>query len=340
VNPEVVWSFAFTADGKTLITGGHTGALRIWDVGRRVEVGQLQGHENAIEQIVLSPDGKLVATAADDFTVRVWDLATRKEVRRFDRLRGYALRGYAYGTAFSNDGRSLAAGTGGRDIWVWDLATGQQRAYLAGHRGAVASFTFLPGDRRLITGSSDSTALVWDLSAVGRGAGKAKLTPAEAEAEWGHLHGSDGARAYRALWALAASPAQALPLLRKELRPAAPRGGAQIRKWVAELDDRRFAVREMALVELKRAGHQAWPALRKVLQGKPSLELRMRVMQLLGEADRPFPNGERLRQTRSLELLERMGTPEARRLLEEIADGAPDAWLTLEAQAALRRFAP
>jgi hypothetical protein len=329
---EVVWSYAFTADGKTLITGSDRGTLRLWDISKRVEVGRLEGHENAIEQIVLSPDGRLVATAADDFTVRVWDLAARKEVRRLD-----GLRGYAYGTAFSNDGRSLAAGTGARDVRVWELATGQQRVHLEGHRGAVASFVFLPGDRRLVSGSSDSTALVWDLSSVG---GAAKLTADDAEAEWRHLHGPDAARAYRALWALAAAPAQALPLLRKELRPAIAVGGEKIAKWVAELDDRRFAVREKALAELKRADDQAWPALRKVLEGQPSLELRRRVLQLLTGADSLLPAGERLRAARSLELLERLGTAEARRLLTGLAGGAPEAWLTCEARAALRRLGP
>jgi RNA polymerase sigma factor (sigma-70 family) len=334
-HPEVVWSYAFTADGKTLITGGHTGALRLWDFARRVELGQLVGHENAIEQIVLSPDGRLLATAADDFSARVWDLETRKEVRRFDKLRGYA-----YGTAFSNDGRSLATGTWERDVRIWDLATGQERAHLQGHRGAVASFVFLPGDRRLLSGSSDSTVLLWDLSALGRGAGGAKLTPEAAAAEWGHLHGPDGARAYRALWTLAAAPDQALPLLRRELRPVAAMDDAKIRKWIADLDNKRFALRDKARAELKRLGDLAWPALRKALQGKPSLELRMQALQLLGDGAGPFPTGERLRQQRSLELLEQLNTPEARRLLADLAAGAPEASLTLEAQAALRRATP
>ena len=38
-----------------------------------------------------------------------------------------------------------------RDVHIWDLATGQERVHLAGHRGAVASFVFLPGDRRLVS---------------------------------------------------------------------------------------------------------------------------------------------------------------------------------------------
>ena len=66
----------------------------------------------------------------------------------------------------------------------------------------------------------------------------------------------------------------------------------------------------------------------------------MQALQLLGDAAGPFPTGERLRQQRSLELLERLGTPAARRLLADLAAGAPEASLTLEARAALRRAMP
>ena len=47
---------------------------------------------------------------------------------------------------------------------------------------------------------------------------------------------------------------------------------------------------------------------------------------------------ERLRQARALEVLEAMGTPEARTLLDELAKGAADAWLTRDAKTALERL--
>jgi hypothetical protein len=47
--------------------------------------------------------------------------------------------------------------------------------------------------------------------------------------------------------------------------------------------------------------------------------------------------GERLRAYRAIEVLERIGTPEARQLLQTLAAGAPGALLTTTAQAALKR---
>jgi hypothetical protein len=47
---------------------------------------------------------------------------------------------------------------------------------------------------------------------------------------------------------------------------------------------------------------------------------------------------ERLRVLRSLEVLERIGSSEARQVIQILAGGAPGAQLTREAKAALRRL--
>ena len=47
----------------------------------------------------------------------------------------------------------------------------------------------------------------------------------------------------------------------------------------------------------------------------------------------------RLRWLRALEVLEQVGTAPARKVVEALAHGAPEAWLTREARATLRRLA-
>jgi hypothetical protein len=48
--------------------------------------------------------------------------------------------------------------------------------------------------------------------------------------------------------------------------------------------------------------------------------------------------GEPLRQARAVEVLEHIATPQAREVLRQLAAGAPGAWLTREAKAALERM--
>ena len=45
-----------------------------------------------------------------------------------------------------------------------------------------------------------------------------------------------------------------------------------------------------------------------------------------------------LQQMRALQVLEMIGTPEARALVEELAKGDPDSWLTQQAREAQRRL--
>jgi tricorn protease-like protein len=324
---EQMFALAFSPDGKVLCTGSGKGILRVWDAAEGTEIGRLAGHNTVIERIVFSPDGKFVVSVSHDGTARVWNLAAGKQVRLLDELdSGYAV-------ALSADGRTLATGEE-RAIRLWELATGKVRAIIEGHRGPVAALQFLPDGKALLSGSQDTTVLVWDLAARGNAA----LAADKLAAEWKHLQGDDVERSYHALWTLAARPKEALAQLQKELEPVARVDPKVIDQWIADLDDKKFDVRQKATAELKKAGEPAWPALQKVLDTQPPLELQTRIRQLLGNQDDPVPLPDRLRLMRALELLELIDSPPTRELLQRLAEGAPGAWLTAEAKLILTRL--
>jgi hypothetical protein len=127
-----------------------------------------------------------------------------------------------------------------------------------------------------------------------------------------------------------------MPLLRTHLKPAAPTDRDRLAKLVKDLDADAFEDREKATDELARLGAAAGSALRKALEGTPSAEVKQRVELLLDKL-RTTASPEQTRESRALELLERLATPEATALLKELAAGADDARLTKEAKAALKR---
>jgi WD40 repeat protein len=62
------------------------------------------------------------------------------------------------------DGKTLAAVLeDGKTIALWDLAKGKQVALLAGHRDKVTCLVVNATGQRLVSGSADCTALVWDV---------------------------------------------------------------------------------------------------------------------------------------------------------------------------------
>ena len=59
---------------------------------------------------------------------------------------------------------------------------------------------------------------------------------------------------------------------------------------------------------------------------------------LLERLDGPVIGADDLRMLRAIEVLERIGTPEAKELLGRLAKGAPGARLTAEAKGSLARL--
>ena len=129
---------------------------------------------------------------------------------------------------------------------------------------------------------------------------------------------------------------QSVAYLGQQLRPVSAPDAAKIAAWVRDLDADDFATRREAARELERLGDLAEPALRKVLEGMPSPELRRQVTRLLERLAGFSP--EDLRRVRAVEALELTGTPEARKVLQALAKGAPEARLTREAMASLERL--
>ncbi len=222
------------------------------------------------------------------------------------------------------------------EILLWDVRRGKEQHRYKGFDAQVTSLTFSPDGRRLVSGLSDSTLLVWDVPSAPDIADK--LDADGAAKAWADLASTDAPRAFRARGALASTPAEALPLMKEHLRPARPADAQRLRRLLADLESEQFAVREKAQTELQGLGDLAEPALRQALADKPSLEMRRRVQAVLDQLRGPVTQPELLRSLRAVAVLEDIATPEARRLLETLAAGAAEARQTREAKAALRRL--
>jgi RNA polymerase sigma factor (sigma-70 family) len=274
-------------------------------------------------------------------TIRVWDRGFAREQFRFEdpvrrklaeRAGAWIIgRSQTVAAAYSPDGWLFAApGPGG--IVLFETASGQPRLRLAGHLQEISALAFTPDGNTLVSASSDSTLLIWDVTGLRTGA---RFT-ARSEELWALLADANAERAGQALWAMVAAPAESLTLLRKRLQPVSV-SREHLKTLVADLDHPRFAVRAQAMRELAALGLIAEATLAERLRAKPSLEVARRINALLAgiRSARPLP--EQLQALRAVEVLERIGTREASALLRELARGAEGAPLTGHAREALER---
>jgi RNA polymerase sigma factor (sigma-70 family) len=120
----------------------------------------------------------------------------------------------------SPDGRMLCRGYDTGVIRCFEVATGQLRRTLAGHKGYALSLSFSPDGRKLISGGLDGTVLIWDTSLAGLGK-TSKKDARSVEQLWLAASGQEAIDAYSALQALAVMPDAAIKHLRQRFKPAA-----------------------------------------------------------------------------------------------------------------------
>jgi hypothetical protein len=227
---------------------------------------------------------------------------------------------------FSADGRMLLTGHWGC-IRFWELAAKEERWTLKHGARALA---LTPDQGLLASGDDTSAILLWDMRRLGLVGGPEKLTPAQLHALWADLAGK-ARPAFVALARLAAAPDQAVPFVAERLRqgPVDPR---RLRALIAGLGSSKFSDREKATSELRRLGAVAEQRLRQALQDNPTAETRRRVQELLKDLEGS------LREARAVELLERIGSAEARGLLATLAAESPSPRLRQQAYQALARL--
>ncbi len=348
-------SLALSPDGDTAITGTAAGRIggRVgehwattdctkggpiytWDLRSGREALTLEGHTAASHSLAVSGDGRWLASASSDKTVRVWELASGKAVFTFrDASPVLAI-------AVSPKAPLLAITRYAKDgpprIRLWDLITGKEVYHFEGHSAETFRLAFSPDGSRLASALDDGTVLIWDMEPANRTAKRRPrpLLPGAWPALWEDLASPDAARAHRAVWTLVDAGEEAVARLREQLRPARA-DPERLRRLIADLDAPRFAAREAAARELVQLGELAEPAVLQALRGPPSLEVKKRLEPLL-DYRRMHVTPANLRRLRALQVLEHIGTAEARGVLQTLARGDPEVRSTRAAAAALKRL--
>jgi RNA polymerase sigma factor (sigma-70 family) len=352
----------FSPNGRLVASCVPALAIVVWDASTGREVLRVPVAREGwphVTSAYFSPDARTLALERDDGSVSLWEIATGKERARLkDGATGKASDKPAAGggpgpkaifpvaflpgvesLAYSPDGRFLARVTG-HAASLWDVVARKELGQFSGHVGDIAVLAYAPDGKTLATGSTDGTGLVWDVTRLTEPATRsaAEVKSDALTAAWAALAAEDAARAFDGMTTLATAPAQAVPLLRERLQPAAAPDAKELADRVTQLDGEEFAVRENAAKALLQMGPTAGPALRKALDAKPSAEVKRQIEALLTELDQTKVSKDSLRPLRAVEVLEMIRTPEARELLKTLAGGAPGAPVTEAAREARQRL--
>lgn len=171
-NANLVFSVAFSADGKYLLVGSMSG-MTLWDVDRQQCVRSLIGHESFVNDVAISQDGRRAlsgsgsilldgdeVSASTDDVMRLWDLPSGREIGRFGGHDGPVTC-----VAFARDDKWGVSGSEDGLIRIWDLENGNVLRRLDGHKGPIEDIAISSDGNYLVSsgGPGDCRLVRWDL---------------------------------------------------------------------------------------------------------------------------------------------------------------------------------
>ncbi len=159
-------ALAFSPDSSTLASASDDASVILWDAASGAQLARLAGHSAPVRVVAFSADGALLASADTDGAVIIWDAQTRAPLHTLETVHTNAV-------AFSPDGALLATGGGAATtspdyaVRLWDVATGDELAQLAGHSAPVGALAFNAAGTVLVSASEDLSLRFWGLTAAG-----------------------------------------------------------------------------------------------------------------------------------------------------------------------------
>lgn len=167
VDGSLVWSstnpafgnmVAFTADGSRLAAAGDDGQVRFYNAANGEPQQSILAHTGFfwISDIAFSPDGQTMVTRKFGQNGRIWNypaLTLRAELIATNQSLGQF--------AFMPDSQSFAA-TGPHGVLMLRSSNGTEIQYIPGHSEATTDVAISADGQRMISGSRDYTARLWN----------------------------------------------------------------------------------------------------------------------------------------------------------------------------------
>lgn len=147
-------SLIFHPDGDKIIAGLQDGSLEIIELESEKSILSFEEHWKGIADVEVEPKGKFFATAGDN-NIKVW-LMDGTEVSRLTKHTTTV-----HSIDIDPSGKYLVSGAINKNIFFWEIATGEIVHYLKGHTDVAMAVTFSPDGSLIASGSGDNTIRLW-----------------------------------------------------------------------------------------------------------------------------------------------------------------------------------
>jgi WD40 repeat protein len=164
----IIYSLAFSPDGKTVISSSADRTIRLWDSHTGKLKFTCNGHTDSVYSVAISSDSQIIASGSVDRTIRLWNFNHPLQQPRI--LIGHSQA--VTSVAITQNSQLLVSASLDGTIKIWKLATGELLKSWRGHESAIRSIaiTSIPPTplnkdegEILASGSIDGMVQLWCL---------------------------------------------------------------------------------------------------------------------------------------------------------------------------------
>lgn len=162
---QYVTEVAFSPNGAIVVTASADRTLRFWEVSSGKQLRRVDASD-APRSLRFSADGKRFAAFIGVF-VRIFDVETGQQLREVKMPAELTRDPHGFlAVELSHDFRALALGFDDGRIALVDLSVAPTWKTLRGHGATVTALASTDGGARLLSGSDDGTARLWDVATL------------------------------------------------------------------------------------------------------------------------------------------------------------------------------
>lgn len=164
----------FSANNKRIVTSSEDKTMRVWNAADGASLHVVTGHRGAVNTVAIHPNARLIASGGDDAVVLVVDTLKKQNMVLNKTLLGHKRPIKA--CAILDEGCLVASVSTDRIVILWNGRSGVPLSTFRCERTAsdhdvrpevsphfVTSLDFSQDGKRLVTGSTDRTVLVWNI---------------------------------------------------------------------------------------------------------------------------------------------------------------------------------
>jgi WD40 repeat protein len=160
---------AYAPDGQTYATAVFGDGADLRDSTNGRILFRFRGHRGHVRKVAFDANGQRLLTAGADGTCRVWDLLRPDAYQRTVQTNGGAISAIAFrpgkkefAIAVKRHKAKPAYASGNPRIELWSSDTQKLVRTFLGHKDWPTALAFSPDGNKLISGSLDTSVLVWN----------------------------------------------------------------------------------------------------------------------------------------------------------------------------------